>query len=104
MRVDTTFLEMGADFSVSARAIARPGADVFGSAALSAGVFGDSEDAEHFHRVLTLAQTKYAHSMRKHPSTLSVLAEKAANAAQAFIEQDEQCAIALESAQSGVPA
>lgn len=103
MRVDTAFLRMGADFSDSAGATVRRGADAFGSAAPPAGVFGDFEDAEQFHRAVAQAQTKYAHSMRNHHSTLSVLAEKAANAAQAFTEQDEQCAVALESAHRGVP-
>ncbi|RAV18002.1 DUF2563 domain-containing protein [Mycolicibacterium sp. GF69] len=101
MRVDTAYLRMGADFSVSAGAIARRGVDEFASAALTTGMFGDFEEAEQFHRALSEMQSKHTKSMQGHHSALTTLAEKAVTAAKVFTEQDEQCASAVESAQRG---
>ncbi|MBU8825412.1 DUF2563 family protein [Mycolicibacterium goodii] len=98
MFVDSALLRCGAEFSRSAAATAQDGADQFSRTPLPAKIFGDFDEADHFHQTLTQAHEAHAAAMQQHGDTLNELSSKADTAASIFDREDEERAVALHAA------
>jgi hypothetical protein len=96
MFVDTELLRCGADFSRSAGALAREGAERFSSVSLRSKVFGDFPEADQFRLTVAEAHEQHVASMQSHHKALESLAEKAQTAATTFSSQDELAGQALD--------
>ena len=98
MIVDTDLLRMGADFSQSAGAIVRRGADKFASAPVKSDVFGDFDAARRFQQALCRAHETHASTMQGHHAVFEALAGDANTAASIFQHEDEASGSALDAA------
>ncbi|MEN4449514.1 MULTISPECIES: DUF2563 family protein [Mycobacteriaceae] len=88
MFVDPALLRMGAAFAQSAGAIAHEGASRFADASISAGIFGDFDDAHDFHRSLVDCHETHATTLSGFRTHLDSLAERTNSAATIFEAQD----------------
>ena len=98
MIIDTALLRMGADFSESAGAIVRRGADQFASVPIPSGVFGDFDAAHEFQGALTRHHAAQVTAMHSHQEGLETLAQKAKSGASMFVTEDEASQRNLDSA------
>lgn len=89
MIIDTDLLRMGADFSASAGAIVRRGADQFASASIPSGVFGDFDAAHEFHGALQRHHEAQVTAMHTSQQGLEILSQKAASGASIFLTEDD---------------
>ncbi|GFG70624.1 DUF2563 family protein [Mycolicibacter senuensis] len=103
MHVDPQALRTGANASDDAGQHANTGAQRLGVAGVTAGMFGDFDEAHSFHTALGTAKDGHRDALQHHHQNLTGIAENVRTAATAFTRMDDHNATLLRDVIGPVP-